>query len=189
MWPNVFDGFIDSHYIDTSWRMAHNALAINETLFKYHIYHSAICPYANCTCIESAQHCFFECEVVKPVYNILLPWVDKLSVHTIPYTPNVIPCEFLRFPSHLNALSKYRKSLISYLIALVKHVIWLSRNSTKNQHKKVTSRLIIVTVYSLLKFRIVCDFKRFARDKFTKYWLSTDCFCKIVDDKVECLFL
>jgi hypothetical protein len=189
MWPNLYDNFVDSHYIDTSWRLAHDVVSVNAVLHRFGMYRSSICPYEACTAVESVQHCFFECKVVKPVYSILLPWVEKLSSTTIPYIPDVIPCDFLRFPRHLNALNKYRRSVLLYLIALTKHIIWISRNKTKHQHKRITSNLIIVTFLSILKFRILADFKRFTRSTFTKYWLSTDCFCRISDDKVVCKFM
>ena len=78
-WQNLDNLFIDSELRDTSWRICHQVLPVNEFLFFKGISHRLKCFfYHDC---EMFYHLFFECMVVKPIFQ----WLEVIIGQMLNY--------------------------------------------------------------------------------------------------------
>jgi hypothetical protein len=94
---NVHNPFVDVAYRDVAWRCIHSVLPVNAYLYRLNIpVVSQNCTFG-CAVPESVNHLFFECPFSKKLYSIIVPWIDTLSVHTIPYVRGTIASDFFLY--------------------------------------------------------------------------------------------
>jgi hypothetical protein len=177
------------HYRDVSWRIVHEVLPVYAYLNRLNICRTRVCPHVGCCQVETVSHLLFECSYVKIVYTIVLPWLESLSTFIIPHVPGVIPKSLFMYPDPICIPNKYRRAVIMYLISLVKYVAWTVRNRVLHDRKVVTRRYVLVTILSILKFRIRADHLRLSSFLFNSYWVDCGLFCHLVDNKVVCDFM
>ena len=117
-WQNLDNLFIDSELRDTSWRICHQVLPVNEFLFFKGISHILKCFLChNC---KMFYHLFFECMVVKPIFQWLEVIIGQMLNHN--YKLNI---QAVLFCDIVPTGYKDSDSIILYLICLAKKIIWL----------------------------------------------------------------
>jgi hypothetical protein len=178
---NVHHRFVECSYCDVSWRVIHDRLPLNALLYTRGAATVDMCSFQGCSASETIYHTMFECKYVTKLYPIILPWLEKISSHMLPIVRGVIPTHLFLFPDSVAMPDKYRWAVCMYLISLAKYVIYITRNSAKHDHARVSVNFICASYLSLLKFRIKADQQRFGPFLFSQYWLSTDCFCHLGD--------
>ena len=77
VWKNLNSNCIDPVVRDTSFRICHEVLYVNYYLFVKHISKTKACPF--CANVETLNHLFIECKLVKPLIKIVLLLLRKLS--------------------------------------------------------------------------------------------------------------
>ena len=78
-WQNLDNLFIDSELWDTSWRICHQVLPVNEFLFFKGISHRLKCFF--CHNHEMFSHLFFECTIVELVFHWLEVILGQMLNH------------------------------------------------------------------------------------------------------------
>jgi hypothetical protein len=186
---NVHDPFVDVSYRDVSWRIVHGVLPVHAYLNRLNICRTRVCPFVDCKEVETVTHLLFDCRYVKPVYVILLPWLETLSSFVIPHARGRIPVSLFMYPDPICIPDKYRRAVIMYLISLCKYVAWTVRNRVVFDRKAVNRHYILITFLSILKFRILADFQRFSSYLFNQYWVECGLFCHLESNKVVIDFM
>jgi hypothetical protein len=162
--------------------MIHDRLDVNTLLVRRGSAYVDMCNFRGCFVPETVHHLMFQCKYVVKLYDIVLPWLEKISSHCLPIVPGVIPIKLFIYPDSVALTGKYRWAVCMYLISLVKFVIWPVRNYVKYDRVSITVNYMCATFVSLLKFRVKADRQRFGAHLFSQYWLSTDCICRLGDD-------
>jgi exonuclease III len=186
---NVHHQFVDVSYRDVSWRVVHGVLPVNAYLHPKGITPGPWCHFRGCLKTETVQHLLFDCAYSKGLYLILLPWLDTLSDHAIPYVRGTVPYDFFINPDPIFLSDKYKCAVILYLVSLAKYVVWTVRNLVKHERKVINTQYILVTFLSILRFRILADHVRLSPYLFRQYWLSSDLFCRLEGERVICNFM
>jgi exonuclease III len=177
VFSNLHDRFIDPSARDVCYRLIMQVLPVRHTMaviLGERFRGSKSCSFGCGFQHETYEHIFYDCNMVFPLRNLLKSFVSNFG-------------KSLNFQMVylLNCVdeNKFRKSVLLYLYSEFIRTIWIHRNFAKyEKNRLVTSNTLILSYVSRINFRIKCDFHRFSRSLFIKYWCSNPLFC-VIDEE------
>ena len=178
VWRNLHHHFVDCITKSVNYRLIYNSLPLGYLLYARHMSISPNCVLCHSS-IESSDHLFIYCPCVNVLWSVVFQWLNTLSDGLVAKSHEII--RFGLVPQLPNS-SKY--AVCVYLLSLAKYSIWLVRNLNKFEHKQLTGNDIVLRFLGFLKTRIRVDFFRFPLNVFSQYWLTTNIFCKINNNKL-----
>lgn len=166
-WSQLHSFPLDRPVIDLSWKIAHGVLPVGARLSGWGM---AVDPSCFCGCpSETLEHLFFHCSLAEN----LLAWVQGLLFSTLPSFPGleVRHVLFGFSPDERRVVPK----VFSYLLGLVKHRVWISRNDFRFRDIQPSFQDSLAIIQSRLKFNLSIFEKRFKSETrqryFTRQWL------------------
>ena len=130
--------------------------------------------------VETITHLFIECKVVSPLNRMLLKLLNSFSDHRFKLTEPIF-----RFCS-IPYLEKYQFQLGLILFTESRHLIWMNRNLSKYENKKISDYVMVAIFFSKLKRRIIIDHKRLNQIEFIKLWcINGFCVLDVMENTVE----
>ena len=141
--------FIDPVVRDTSFRICHEVLYVNYYLYVKHINKTKARPF--CANVETLNHLFIDCKLVKPLIKIVLLLLRKRT------SGKVVFSEFIFKVSVLPDLPKRIQEISLILLSEIRYVIWINRNLVKHENKQIASYSLVANLLGRIKFRILED--------------------------------
>ena len=140
---------IDPVVRDTSFRICHEVLYVNYYLYVQHISKTKARPF--CANVETLNHLFIDCKLVKPLIKIVLLLLRKLT------SGKVVFSEFIFKFSVLPDLPKHIQEISLILLSELRYVIWINRNLVKHENKQIASYSLVANLLDRKKIRILVD--------------------------------
>ena len=156
---------------NTNWLIAHAILPTADRLYRYNIAVDTCC---HCGQPETLVHLFTSC----PFAVSLSAWYFSL-LHAYSSTASPpSPCELLVGYGKLNRLPP----VFPALLGIIRHHIWLSRNSYKFEGRIPDTSATIIKVKSTLRFNIRVQQRHCPAHTFDHSWLGDGLFGSISFD-------
>lgn len=115
--------------------------------------------------VETTEHLFFDCAVIKPVWQLVAACILRASGHLVPL--NKEACLHLNFPPHLKSRHcEQAARLFSEAI----YATWIKRNDAVFGKKSATSHDIVAMFLYRLRVRLKADFQRLEETTFRAQW-------------------
>jgi len=179
IWLNTHNTFIDPLTRDLTWKIIHGCLPVNFILHKFHISPTDRCPF--CNDIETIEHLFVLFPFTRHFYTFISSWlreiVPNLKLSTLLLCFNVLP----------SSITPEQCCTLLYLLAEIRHIVWLSRNIRKFDTDNVSRNYLILSFFRRVKLRIYTDYHRFSTATFLSYW-DYPSFCHLVDGNLKISF-
>ena len=164
IWANVFNKFVSPDLRCLGWRVVHGVLPVREKLHRQRSCISALCPLCRVG-VETPQHIFLECPVVRPFLNRVEGIVGSLL-----NSPGSSLSEKEVIYLLLPPCSRDVKCVLLEVIGLFKYCVWKGRNEVEKEGKSRSGADMLNSFLALLKFREKVDLYRFTAEMFRKYW-------------------
>lgn len=174
-WETLGNKVIDPFARDLCWKMIHDVLPLYSLLFKRNISSQLNCVLCE-KLPETVMHLFMECQMVKPLFQI----IERLFKKLTNLNACILTHDFMKY--HILPMSLNDPGLFKTLLALItefKYAVWLCRLSKKYEQKSVTANYLISFFRSRLRLRIQADFERKDFDTFTEIWVLHGHICGI----------
>ena len=163
IWTNICIPSIDPTHHDVTWKIIHNVITTADFLHKLNITKNSTCVW--CENIESITHLFVLCQHSRALWEYVEAIVSHCNKQ--PFKLKASEILYLNFKPDL---SKTHKNLISYLVCLGKHCIWVFRNLQKFEGRVISAHHLKTYFYNVFKQRILAEHKRLSPDHFQKSW-------------------
>ena len=182
IWPLAFNCYLDNKLKDFQWRLVHKALCTGAKIHGWGM-GSGICPMANCNCIETIEHIFWEC----PKVNSIILWL-KAFCKSFNANFNLNVSFFLMGFPRIN-MPKVVFNRLWYVLCVSKFIIWKSRCIHVFQSHAHSSEEIQSLIINYIKQRVRADKCRLPKDEFEKVWTRKRSFVSLCGEKVYFKFV
>ena len=160
-WQHVRDNLTENYKNDLVWLIALRAVKVRHSLRNWGYIPSARC--ASCPRMKTLDHCFINCQRVKPVWAHFVPLLSALL--NSPFIPNCSSIFFFQF----QCPSKNFRILL-FLIKTILYGIWKFRNKATFHNGKEDSKALIRYIKLNIKNRILIDKHRLSPLVFRDLW-------------------
>ena len=161
-WQRVRDSITENFKNDLAWIITLRGVKVRHSLRNLVYISSSRC--ASCPRTETIDHCFLNCQRVKPVWLFFVPILSTLL--GTPFFPNTSMVFFYQFgcPRQKNL------RILLFLIKTILYGIWKFRNKATFHNGKENSRAITRYIIQDIKKRILLDKHRLNPNTFRDLW-------------------
>lgn len=172
-WTVLYKPPLSKRTGDLQWRILHGAVAVNSFISVLDPKNNSGCPF--CLKKETVFHVFMQCIRLGPLFEMVEKLCNKFKECFYPET-------FI-FSFKYDQKKRVVFQLLNFILGQVKLAIYMSR---KNKIEKKSNDDVIFVFKSLLKVRILIDFRFYKAMcdlcTFKMKWCSWEGLCKIDDD-------
>ena len=157
--------------LDTAWKIAHGVIPTADRLIHFQM---NVSPHCFCQELESLEHLFHSCTTTSQV----LMWYSNLLSSHLHNAPLV---------SIKHVLVGFERALavpagFQVLLHIVKHHIWIHRNSIRFDSSHPDPILMLNRIKSTFKFALRVQFRHTPISQFTAAWLASGIFGYVSPD-------
>ena len=159
-------GFLSNSEFSLTWRLARNALALNDWAYRACIADMPDCPRCGSGLEETALHAFYYCERVRPFWSHVEEWTARISPREL------VLLDVGYVVDNVNPPYRGEKRMVFFVIvAVARMVIWETRNKGLYEGANFSYRDLILFFRHLLRVKIRCDRRCLDRITFSKRWV------------------
>ena len=156
-------GFLSNSEFSLTWRLARNALALNDWAYRACIADMPDCPRCASGLEETALHAFYYCERVRPFWSHVEEWTARISPREL------VLLDVGYVVDNVNPPYRGEKRMVFFVIlAVARMVIWETRNKGLYEGANFSYRDLILFFRHLLRVKIRCDRRCLDRITFSK---------------------
>ena len=159
-------GFLNNSEFSLTWRLARNALALNDWAYRACIADMPDCPRCDRGLEETALHAFYYCEQVRPFWSHVEKWTARISLREI------VLLDVGYVVGNVNPPFQGEKRVVFLVIlAVARMVIWQTRNKGLYEGENFSNCDLSLFFRHQLRVKIRCDRIRVHRITFSKRWV------------------
>ena len=158
---------------DTTWLINHGILPNADHLIRFGM---SVNPSCHCGQAESLVHLFVDCPLASRIFAWYLSLVRRFAPTTGPLSTSQILCSYgptVKLPP-----------VLPCLLGIIRHRIWIARNSCRFDNLCVGYGSILSSVKSSLRFMLRVQRRHCPADRFAELWLADDLFGTVSDHDI-----
>jgi hypothetical protein len=165
VWRNVCNRIVSPDARELNFRIAHGVLPVKSYLNRISssTYPSNACPF--CQRPETLEHRFYECGLVRPLWQ-KVDFIITASSGTTFSTPPACAV----FPVSTGLNDRRDNDLFAVLSGELREAIWMQRNRAYKERKNVSQQDIERLFRHRLRIRIQADYQRWTLARFKDTW-------------------
>ena len=159
-------GFLNNSEFSLTWRLARNALALNDWAYRACLADMPNCARCSSGQEETALHAFYYCERVHPFWSHVEEWTARISPREL------MPLDVGYVVDNVSPPFQGEKRMVFLVIlAVARMVIWQTRNKGLYEGANFSYRDLILFFRHELRVKIRCYRKCLDHITFSKRWL------------------
>ena len=159
-------GFLNNSEFLLTWRLARNALALNDWACRACLADMPDCPRCDSDLKEMALHAFYYCERVSPFWSHVEEWTVRISPRELVLLDVGYVVDNVNHPFQCE-----KRVVFLVILAVDRMVIWQTRNKELYEGANFSNRDLILFFRHQLRVKIRCDRRRLDRITFSKRWV------------------
>ena len=157
-------GYLNNEF-SLTWRLARNALALNDWAYRACITDMPDCPRCGSGLEEMASHAFYYCERVRPFWSHVEEWTARISPRQLALLEVGYVLDNVDPP-----FQDEKRVVFLVILAVARMVIWQTRNKGLYEGANYSYRDLILFFRHRLRVKIRCDRRRLDFITFSKRW-------------------